>query len=78
MNCVYRMQDTILFILIIIIFLLFIMMQIYFYMQKYNKNTTIIKNVEQFEAKLNNKEYILNDESIEILLEDYNKLKKNI
>ena len=42
----------------------------------------MIKKVESFQSTLinidNNKDYLLDDDSIEILLEDYHKLKNNI
>jgi hypothetical protein len=42
----------------------------------------MIKKVESFQSTIinidNNKDYLLDDASIEILLEDYNKLKNNI
>jgi hypothetical protein len=56
--------------------------QIYFYSNIYKKNENMIKKVESFQSTIvnidNNKDYLLDDASIEILLEDYNKLKNNI
>jgi predicted PurR-regulated permease PerM len=69
-------------IIIFILFFIFVGIQIYFYSKVYKKNNDIIQNIELFNNKLlhidNKNEYILDDESIEILLEDYNKLKNNI
>ena len=71
-----------LFFIIIILFLLFMIYQIYFYSNIYKKNENMIKKVESFQSTIinidNNKDYLLDDASIEILLEDYNKLKNNI
>ena len=71
-----------LFFIIIILFVLFIIYQIYFYSSIYKKNENMIKKVESFQSTIinidNNKDYLLDDASIEILLEDYNKLKNNI
>ena len=71
-----------LFSIIIIIFILFIIFQIYFYSNIYKKNQNLIKKIENFQSTLtninNNNDYILDDHSMEILLEDYNKLKDNI
>ena len=70
------------YLLILIIFVIFISIQVYFYNIKYKKNYTLIKNVESFENTLvnidNNEQYLLDDKSLEILLEDYNNLKNNI
>jgi cell division protein FtsL len=70
-----------LYIIILVIFLLFIFYQIYFYREKYIENNKLIKKIENFESTLKNinhkKDYLLDDKSIEILLEDYNQLKKN-
>jgi len=70
------------YLLILIIFVIFISIQVYFYNIKYKKNYTLIKNVESFENTLvnidNNEQYLLDDKSLEILLEDYNDLKNNI
>ena len=72
-----------LFLIIIIIFILFVIFQIYFYLKIYNKNQILIKKMESFQSTLtginnNDNKYILDDNSMEILLEDYNKLKTNI
>jgi cell division protein FtsL len=71
-----------LFLIIIILFVLFIIYQIYFYSSIYKKNEDIIKKVESFQSTLveidNKKDYLLDDSSIELLLDDYNKLKNNI
>jgi ABC-type bacteriocin/lantibiotic exporter with double-glycine peptidase domain len=73
---------TKLYLIILILFILFIIYQIYFYSNIYKKNEDIIKRVESFQSTLVNidkkKDYLLDDNSIEILLEDYNKLKNNI
>lgn len=70
------------YLLILFIFVIFIGFQVYFYNIKYNKNDTLIKNVESFENTLvnidSNEQYLLDDKSLEILLEDYNNLKNNI
>ena len=70
------------FLIILIIFLLFILLQIYFYSGKYKKNNVLIKKIESFENTLTNIEqkndYVLDDSSLELLLEDYNKIKKDI
>jgi len=72
-----------LFSIIIILFILFVVFQIVFYLNIYKKNQNLIKKIENFQSTLtniknNNNEYILDDNSMEILLEDYNKLKNNI
>ena len=72
-----------LFSIIIILFILFIIFQIYFYSNIYKKNQNLIKKIESFQSTLtniknNNNEYILDDNSMEILLEDYNNLKTNM
>jgi hypothetical protein len=68
--------------IIFIIFLLFVLLQIYFYSVKYKKNNVLIKKIESFENTLETMEqktdYVLDDSSIELLLEDYNKIKKDI
>ena len=70
-----------LYIIILVIFLLFIFYQIYFYREKYIENNKLIKKIENFESTLKDinhkQDYLLDDKSIEILLEDYNQLKKN-
>ena len=70
------------YLLIFVIFVIFIAVQVYFYNIKYKKNDTLIKNVESFENTLvnidSNEQYLLDDKSLEILLEDYNKLKNNL
>ena len=70
------------YLLILVIFVIFIALQVYFYNIKYKKNDVLIKNVESFENTLvnidSNEQYLLDDKSLEILLEDYNKLKNNI
>ena len=66
------------YLLIIFIFLIFILFQIYFYNNKYIKNGNTLQKVESFESKLiniNNNNYLLDDNSIKLLLEDYNNLK---
>jgi len=71
-----------LFLLTIILFIIFIIYQIYFYSSIYKKNEDLIKKVESFQSTLdhidNKKDYLLDDSSIELLLDDYNKLKNNI
>lgn len=67
------------FMIILIMFLLFILLQVYFYSIKYKKNNVLIKKIESFENTLTNiDDYILDDSSLELLLEDYNKIKKGI
>lgn len=63
--------------IILLFFLLFIVIQVYFYKKKYNKNDDYIKNIESFESKLtiiDKSNIILKDLSIELLLDQYNKL----
>ena len=71
-----------LFLMTIILFIVFIIYQIYFYSTIYKKNEDILKKVESFQSTLTDidkkKNYLLDDASIELLLEDYNKLKNNI
>ena len=71
-----------LFLMTIILFILFIIYQIYFYSTIYKKNEDLLKKVESFQSTLTNidekKDFLLDDASIELLLEDYNKLKNNI
>jgi predicted PurR-regulated permease PerM len=70
-----------LFIIILILFIVFIFIQIYFYSNIFKKNNNLINDMEKFENTLidiNNKNYILDDNSIEFLLDDYNNLKNNI
>jgi hypothetical protein len=51
-------------------------------LKKYEKNENVIRKIESFENTLTNinknNEYLLDDSSLEVLLEDYNKLKNNI
>ena len=67
---------------IICLFILFILYQIYFYSSIYNKNNNTIKKIERFQNTLTNidanKEYKLDDKSLELLLDDYNKIKNNM
>lgn len=77
------MTNINIFFIIIIIFLIFIFCQIYFYSDIYKKNDGYIKKIESFQSTLidiengNGKNYILNDSSMEKLLDDYNNLKLN-
>jgi cell division protein FtsL len=69
-----------LFFLILFIFLILILVQVYFYSYKYVKNQEHIQKIESFSNTLtslnkSNNEFILDDSSMEKLLEDYNKLK---
>lgn len=72
------------FIEIFILFIIFILIQIYFYYTILKKNNQKIANIESFTDSLNNinqnqnQDYILDDQSVEILLDDYNKLKNNV
>ena len=72
------MFNSKLFFLILVIFLIFIIFQVYLYSDKYMKNEQHIQKIESFSNTLNNlndNTYILDDSSMEKLLEDYNKLK---
>jgi uncharacterized protein YxeA len=63
--------------IILLFFLLFVFIQLYFYKTKYNQNNDFIKNMESFESKLtviDKSNIILKDVSIELLLDQYNKL----
>ena len=63
--------------LITFLLLVFIFIQVYFYNKKYIKNEENIKKIESFEAdviKIDNNKYILDDNSMKILLDDYQKL----
>jgi len=66
--------------IILLIFILFIIFQIYFYSEKYKKNQKLLKKVESFENTLSNidSKYVLDDNSLQLLLKDYNNLKNNI
>jgi cell division protein FtsL len=70
------------FLITVMLFIIFIIYQIYFYSSIYKKNENIIKKVESFQSTLveidNKKDYLLDDSSIELLLDDYYKLKNNI
>lgn len=70
------------FIIIFILFLLFISLQIYFYYHKYYQNQLMIQKMEQFQTQLvnieANKEYTLDDSSIERLLDNYNNIQNNL
>ena len=76
------MFNPYIFFIIITLFIAFILYQVYFYRFIYKKNEKFIKKIESFKNTLHNidsnNEYILDDASIEILLEDYNKLKNNV
>jgi hypothetical protein len=71
-----------LFLVIFILFILFILYQLFFYSNIYKNNEKIIQKVESFQSELlnidKNKDYLLDDSSIKILLKDYNELKNNI
>ena len=70
------------FYIVLIFFLLFIFIQIYFYGNILKKNEEKITNMESFKNSLSNlnsnDKYILDDTSIKIILEDYNKLKNSL
>lgn len=68
------------YLIILTLFILFITYQIYFYSGIYNKNNILINKVENFQSTLENIDtnYVLDDKSIELLLDDYNKLKNNL
>jgi hypothetical protein len=69
------------FFIILLLFLLFASIQIYFYKYKFNNNIKIITKIESFESSLKNinnqNEFFLNDQSLNLLLDDYNKLKES-
>jgi cell division protein FtsL len=71
-----------LFFIIFVLFIIFIIFQICFYSKIYNKNRNLIDKVESFKSSIdhidNKKDYILDDKSLQTLLEDYNNLKNNI
>jgi predicted PurR-regulated permease PerM len=71
-----------LFLIILIIFIIFIFVQVYYYSDIVNRNHNLIKDIESYENKLQNinstYNYVLDDKSIEILLDDYYKLKNTI
>jgi competence protein ComGC len=67
-------------VIIFIIFLIFIAIQVYYYLNIYKKNENAIKKIESFQASVTDIEknkYTLDDSSLELLLEEYNKLKNN-
>lgn len=76
------MFDKKLFLIILFVFLVFIIFQVYFYSKMYNKNDKLLKKIESFENTLTNikknNEYVLDDSSLEILLEDYKEIKSHI
>lgn len=76
------MFDQKLFLIILFVFLVFIIFQVYFYSKMYNKNDKLLKKIESFENTLTNikknNEYVLDDSSLEILLEDYKEIKSHI
>jgi hypothetical protein len=55
--------------------------QVFYYNKIFNKNNIKIQKMENFSNTLNilnnQKEYILDDKSLENLLDDYNNLKNN-
>jgi CHASE3 domain sensor protein len=66
--------------IIFIIFLIFIAVQVYYYLNIYKKNENTIKKIESFQASVTDIEknkYMLDDSSLELLLEEYNNLKNN-
>jgi len=73
-----------LYLLILIIFIIFIAIQAYYYSIKLKNNQKKIKEVESFENTLTNiktncdNNYKLDDSSLELLLNDYNKLNNKI
>jgi len=62
---------------VFVIFIIFIAYQIYEYSKKYEKNNRLIKKIESFQTTITDKNYVLDDMSIERLLDDYNNLKNN-
>jgi len=74
------MFNTKIFLIILSIFILFCSIQIYFYYQSYVKKQEQIKKIESFENTLvnisNKQDYILDDKSLENLLDDYENFKK--
>ena len=73
------MFNTKVFLIILSIFVLFCAIQIYFYYQPYVKKQEQIKKIESFENTLvnisNKQDYILDDKSLENLLDDYENFK---
>jgi hypothetical protein len=70
----------ILFIIFLLIFFLLVIIQIYYYKKKSDKNELLLKNIEAFESKLKNidkKDILLEDTSIEHIIEQYNEIKNN-
>ena len=69
------------FLIIFVLFIIFILFQIYFYYKRYHANQNQINKIENFKNTLLNieseKDYLLDDTSVERLLEDYNNLKNN-
>lgn len=75
------MTNIYLYIFIITIFLLFIAYQIYFYNVIYKNNLETLKKIESFENEvkgINNTSYLLSDESMSKLLDDFNLIKNNV
>lgn len=77
--------NTYLYVLIMIIFLAFVGYQIYFYNIVYKKNLETLKKIESFESDVkginetyNETSYLLSDEAITNLLDDFNNIKSNI
>jgi hypothetical protein len=70
------------FTIIFIIFMVFIFIQLYYYLQLQQKNDNKIEKIEKFQNtlkhldSLSTKEYILDDNSLNKLLEEYNTLKE--
>ena len=74
-----------LYVLIMIVFLAFVGYQIYFYNIVYKKNLETLKKIESFESDVkgindtyNETAYLLSDESMAKLLDDFNNIKSNI
>ena len=76
-----NMNNTYLYIFIMVIFIAFVTYQIYFYNVIYKKNMETLKKIESFEndvKEVNAASYILSDDSINKLLQDFNNIKNNI
>ena len=70
-----------LYVLIMVIFIAFVGYQIYFYNVVYKKNLETLKKIKSFENEvkgINDTSYLLSDESVSKLLEDFNNIKNNI
>jgi len=76
------MNSFYVFMVIFVIFILFICIQIYFYKKNIDTNTQKINKIESFQNTLEhinkkNNNYILDDKSLNVLLQDYNEIVSN-